>query len=54
MLVNISAVLVLWVISSVKSKSIKIIKGNKLDIENKMLKCKTNHKHKVLNCNNIF
>lgn len=36
-------------ISSVKSKSIKVIKGNKLDIENKMLKCKFNHKNKVLN-----
>lgn len=53
MLVYIAALLVFWVISSGKSKSIKVIKGNKLDIENKMLKCKTSHKTKVLNFNNI-
>lgn len=54
MLVYIAALLVCWVISSVKSKSIKIIKANKSDIENKMLKCKTSHKRKLLNINNKF
>lgn len=53
MLVYIADLLDCWLVSSVKSRSIKIIKGKKFDIDNKITKCKSNHKNKVLNFNNI-